>query len=452
VAVMVGLYGVDHPKRAIAISGAVVAGVVLVNWGSKGETWARRLRWLPLAWVALLLIPDLRLGNTDPLAVVEGRVGLHHVIQVAAYAGMMALLIHARAAVLYLYRWPVPKGLILAWPALAAISALWSVTPLYTLIRSLQLVVLASIALLFVRIWLSDRAAGEELWIQALRLFIHVVTALAIIGLVTGTTHSGRFTWPGMHPGVAATYLGCAVLIMIAGGRSILRFQLWSYWARLLFFVVTTILAQTRSVLAGLVAATAAILWLRGRERPEARYLGLPYLFIGALVLSILAVSELAAYLSRGESTASVTSLSGRIPLWEFAFSLVDSVREFFLGFGYGAAKTLLYPEIPWAGTAHSTWIELLLGIGVIGIILFAADLLLVGIWLVRSRVYQSINRIAFALLLFLLVLSPISEFLVMPGAGFGILALLHVPALALRGRQREPAGRADRLRAPPPL
>jgi hypothetical protein len=76
--------------------------------------------------------------------------------------------------------------------------------------------------------------------------------------------------------------------------------------------------------------ATAIGLWLKGREKPIARYLGLLYYVVGALVIVALAASQLGGYLSRGETIRSIESLSGRIPLWEFAIGQLDSIRETF--------------------------------------------------------------------------------------------------------------------------
>jgi len=447
IAAFVGMYGVDHPTQALVGAGLVVAGLVVV---ARVESAPYRNAWMPLAWVALFLVPDLNFINLRPLEVTSGTLSIQHVIELLTYAIVAALVVRSRSAILSLYPRPVPKGLLLAWPVLAVASSLWSLVPLYTLVRSLQLLVPVALALLFTRVWLSDPEAGERIWAGTLRLFVQAVTVLAAVGLLfpeASALAGGRFTWPGTHPGTAATYLGVALVILVAGGRSLTRFPGWSYWPRLVLFGATIYLGQTRSVIAGVVVAVAVALWFRGRQKPVARYLGVWYYFVGIGALVMVAAQQLLGYLSRDESVESITSLSGRIPLWEFAIGQFDSVQHWLGGFGYGSARVLLIPTVPWAGSAHSTWMELLLSIGVIGLLLAAADIILLSVELIRSRMFSlAANPVSIALVAFFLVVSPISEVLVLPGIGFGLLALAHAPALAQRAWQSRPAHNHERL------
>jgi len=452
IAAFAGVYGVDHPVQALVGAGAVVVGVMLV---ARVESAPDRYAWMPFAWVALFVVTDLNFINLRPLEVTAGTLSIQHVIELLTYAIVAALVVRSRGAILSLFPRPVPKGLLLAWPALAVASSLWSLVPLYTLVRSLQLLVPVALALLLTRVWLSDPDAGERIWAGTLRLFVQAVTILAVVGLLIPSVGSelagGRFTWPGAHPGTAATYLGCAFVILVAGGRSLTRFPAWSYWPRLLLFGATIYLGQTRSVIAAVVVAIAVALWFRGRERPLARYLGVWYYLVGIGALVTVAAQQLLGYLSRDESVESITSLSGRIPLWEFAIGQFDTVQHWLGGFGYGSARVLLIPTAPWAGSAHSAWMELLLGIGVVGLLLGAADIVLLSIHLIWTRSFSAAaNPVAIALVAFFLVVAPISEVLVLPGIGFGLLALAHAPALVQRAWQSGPAHKQERLRSTP--
>jgi hypothetical protein len=278
-----------------------------------------------------------------------------------------------------------------------------------------------------------------------------------VIGLLVPSATAlagGRFTWPGTHPGTAATYLGCAFVILVAGGRSLTHFPGWSYWPRLLLFGATIYVGQTRSVIAAVVVAVAVALWFRGRQKPLARYLGVWYYLVGMILVVAVAAQQVLGYLSRGESVESITSLSGRIPLWEFALGQFVTLQDWLVGFGYGAARVLLVPAVPWAGSAHSSWMELLLGIGMIGLLLAAAGIMVLSVQLIRSRHFSPLaNPVAIALIAFFLVVSPISEVFVLPGIGFGFLALVHAPALAQRAWQSRPAREqrvAEQARAMP--
>jgi hypothetical protein len=444
IAAFAGVYGVEHPVQALAGAGAIVAGVILV---ARVKSAPGRFAWMPFAWVALFLVTDLNFSYLGPLEVSAGAFGVQHVIELITYGMVSALVVRSRSAILGLYARPMPKGLLLAWPAVAVASSLWSLVPLYTLVRSLQLLVPISLALLLARIWLSDPDGGKRIWAGTLRLFVQAVTVLAVVGLlIPADLANDRFSWPGAHPGTSAIYLGCAFVILVAGGRSLTAFPAWSYWPRLLLFGATIYVGQTRSVIAAVAVAVGVALWFRGREKPLARYLGVWYYLVGIVLLVAVAAQQLAGYLSRGESVASITSLSGRIPLWEFALGQFGTVQDWLLGFGYGAARVLLIPTVPWAGSAHSTWMELLLGIGVIGLLLAAMDIVLVSFQLINSRHFSPVgNTVAITLIAFFLVVSPISEVLVLPGIGFGFLALAHAPALAQRAWSR-PAGREGRM------
>jgi O-Antigen ligase len=453
IAGLAGVYGVDHPAQVLAGAGAVMASVVLV---ARVEAATYRFSWIPFAWVALFLTTDLNFINLRPLEVTAGTFSIQHVIELLTYGIVAALVARSRGAILSLYPRPVPKGLLLAWPALAVASSLWSLVPLYTLVRSLQLFVPISLALLLTRVWLTDPDAGERIWAETLRLFVQTVTVLAVVGLIfpgDPELTGGRFTWPGTHPGTAATYLGLAFVILVAGGRLLTRFPAWSYWPRLVLFGATIYLRPTRSVIAAVVVAIAVALWFRGRQTPVTRYLGLAYYLVGIGVLVMVAAQQLTGYLTRGESGESILSLSGRIPLWEFALGQFNTVPEWLGGFGYGTARELLIPSESWAGSAHSTWLELLLGIGVIGLLLAAADLVLLSTWLIRSRTFSAeANPLAISLVAFFLVVAPISEVLVLPGVGFGLLALVHAPALTQRGWQARPAENEETFRRTSPL
>lgn len=439
VAALVGMYSVDHPQRALGVGVLLVIGLILLDLNGREGTLVDRFRWIPWAWIALLLVTDLRFIDADPRAVAAGAVNTQHLVQIATFGVVAALVVRARGTLLSLWPRRVPKGLLLAWPTVAALSAAWSIVAIYSLVRGLQLLVIAALALLMVRLWLSDRAAGQEIFARTLRLFVQVVTVLVLIGLVLGTEQTGRFTWPGIHAGIAATYVGAAFLALVLGGRSWIRFPAITFWPRIALFGATIFLTQTRGVIAGIVLAVGLALWLRGREKPIARYLGLTYYVVGALMLIALAATQLLGYLSRGESPESITTLTGRVPLWEFAIGQLDSLREWALGFGYGSSRVVLISEFAWAGSAHSTWIELLLGVGLLGTILAVASIIMVGFWLGRRRSFDRASLVAVSLLTYFLMTSVVSEAMVLPGIGFVFLALVHVPALARRGLQQEP-------------
>jgi O-Antigen ligase len=320
-------------------------------------------------------------------------------------------------------------GPLLAWPVLALVSTGWSLVPLFTFIRALQLLVPIGLALLMVRIWLTAPEAARAIWKDTLRLFVQVVTILIFIGLATGFWREARFTWPGAHPGVAAMYVGAAFVILLAGGRTFLALRPSGYVLRLALFGTTLYLGDTRGVLAGVLLAVGLMLWFAARTKPLKSYLGMTYYAIAGGLVLIAARPEIMTYVLRGGTTEGITSLSGRIPLWSSAINIMSDADRWFVGFGYGSARVILPKVADWAGTAHSAWVEILLAIGILGPLLLGADVLFVlrHAW---SRVALAPSSVTVSLLAFLTLVSITSEGIVFPGLSFVLLALLHVPVL----------------------
>jgi hypothetical protein len=440
-------YTTEHTLTGLTLSAALlVASILAVRTREMADR--LRLGWIPVAWIALLLVADFRFGDTSrtPLAAAYGNASLENILQVAVFAVVGAMIVRFRHVLVQQTPSKIPKLPILLFPCFALASSLWSPIYIFTLVRALQLLVFVAFALLMVRIWQHAPEIGKSVWRATLATFVQVVTILTVIGFIANTWDNDRFTWPGVHPGVAATYTGIAILILVVGGKSLAPPPTWAYWLRLFLLGAANYLGRTRSVLGALVFAGLILLWDWGRERPIVRYLGIWYYGLGGFLLVLMARSEVVDYLSRGESSQALASLSGRIPLWDTAFRDLTEAGKWIAGFGYGAARIVLYPQVSWAGTAHNSWIEALVGLGIIGTVLLAADVVFL-LWRLgwNSRPNPS-ARLALVLLAFLLVASGASELMAVPGIGFAMLALIHVPALGqwerLRGvRATEPTG-----------
>ncbi len=416
-------------KRGLAIAGmGLVASVVATRVGARSD----EVRWIPIGWVALLLVSDHRfdLSGRSPLDAAYGNASIENIVQVAVYAVIGAFVVRSRHQVIQRDGSKIPKLPIVLFPSFALISVLWSPIPVFTLVRAMQLLIAVSLALLTVRVWRSSPEEGRAIWRKSLSLFVQVVTVLALIGLVVRNWPDNRFSWPGVSPGAASLYLGVALLILLVGGRAFAPPPASAYWFRIGLLVTTVFLGRTRGVLASLALAGLIALWALGKERPIARYLGVWYYGIATLLILVFARVEVTAYLSRGESGEVFTTLNGRIPLWELAIQELSEAGRWIAGFGYGAARILLYPKVSWAGTAHNAWIEVLMGVGVIGAVLLVADVLFL-LWRLGYVDSSLESRVALVLLTFHLVGSITTEAIVVPGIGFVTFALLQVPALA---------------------
>jgi hypothetical protein len=302
-------------------------------------------------------------------------------------------------------------------------------------VRALQLFVVISLAILCVRIWRWSPDTARAIWTKTFRLFVQVITLLAVSGFLFRDWPDSRFRWMWAQPGGAGNYLGVAFLILALGGRALTRFSVTGYWSRLLLFGVSLYLCHTRSVLIAIFVAILAAMWFWGRSNVIARYAGIAYAAIGTIVLFAVSSAALLRYFERGESTKVTATLTGRIPLWEASSRELSSAHKWLFGFGYGSPRVVL-PAISrfWQpGTAHNSWMELLLGVGLIGTILAVASIVYLLYQLFQTRFLDPTHRVAFGLIVYVLVITGVSETLAVPGIGFALFALLYSIVLAER-------------------
>ncbi|MDP9234962.1 MAG: O-antigen ligase family protein [Actinomycetota bacterium] len=430
-AAVVAAYSVQQSTEGIAFALLVlVASIVFMRNRETASTIS--FRWVPVAWVAMVFTADHHFFDLirSPLEAAYGSASPENIVQVAVFAMVGAMVLRSRRTLVQLAPSKIPKLPMLLFPALALASVLWSPIKLFTAIRASQLLVITALSLLTVRVWHWSPRLGKSIWRDTLSLFVQLATALVLVGFIVGWTGYRRFHWPGIEPGLASTWAGAALLILLVGGKRFAPRPVWAYWARVAILATAVFLGETRTVLAAIPFAGLVAVWTLGREKPIARYLGLWYYAVAALLLVLLARLQLAAYLSRGESSQSLDSLSGRIPLWHSAIHDLDAAGKMYTGFGYGAARIVLYPQYSWAGTAHNSWIEALLGVGIVGVCFLAAAVMFLVWRLGWGSESNRFTRLALALLAFLLVVSLTSEIMATPGIGFALLAWIFVPAL----------------------
>ena len=453
VLIVSGLVGVSVSRHFPATLGlclaVAVVGVLSVKLRAAGAV-VRRYGWIPASWVVLAFAADHRFGTQlrSTVEAASGELSVDNTVQLLIYALVGFLVLRERRALSRDEPIGVPKGFLIAWPSIALVSTAWSIIPKFTVVRALQLFVVISLAVLSVRIWRSSPDIGRLLWTKTLRLFVQVVTFLAVFGFLFRDWPSSRFTWMGAFPGVAGNYLAVAFLILALGGRALTGFSITGYWSRLLLFGVSLYFSHTRSVLIAIFVAILAAMWFWGRRIVIARYAGIAYAAIGAVVLFAFSRAELLTYFDRGESTKVTASLTGRIPLWEASFRELSSADKWLFGFGYGSPRVIL-PQLSrfWQpGTAHNSWIELLLGVGLVGTTLAVTSFVYLMYQLFQTRSLDPMHRVAWGLVVFVLVITVVSEFLALPGIGFTLFALLYSLVLAerllvSRGASQEDAG-----------
>jgi hypothetical protein len=429
VGALAGLFTLKHTNLALILSGLILATSFLLLKDARENIFGTD-RWIPYAWVALCLAPDHRFTFHSTLDNSVSSATPENFVQVATYMLVAALVLHSRR--LKIERDPrhLHTGPLLVWPVIALVSTIWSLVPLFTFVRALQLFVPIGLALLMARIWLTSPDAAVEIWVKTLRLFVRTVTILVLVGFATGFWGESRFTWPGAHPGTAAMYIGMALLILLAGGRSLLDLRASGYVFRVALFGTALYLGKTRGVEAAMILALAVMFWWAARTKPLKSYLGVFYYAITVSLVLVAFLPEIARYVLRGGTTGNLMSLSGRIPLWTDALHLLGDGPRWFIGFGYGSARVLLPALASWAGTAHNSWLELLLAIGILGPLLLATDVVFI-LWRASSRASLVAPSLTLSILTLLVVSSISGEGLALPSLSLVMFVFLHAPVLA---------------------
>jgi hypothetical protein len=427
IASVAGNFAPAHRSVALAVVVFVAAASILTVRAEPPGAW-RAHAWIPYTWMALFLLPTFRFQSNDPLNTSASASSPENVIQVLVYAAAALLILRARRRLTSETRTRIAKLPMIAWPTIAVVSALWSPIPLFTLVRAGQLWVLVAMALLMVRIGIDSPERLHTLLRSTLRLFVQLTTILCTAGFLFRPWPNDRFTWPGTHPIVASMYLAIALLIVVSSQSAALQLRRGLFLPRIGLFSVALFLGETRGALAALAVGFAVVLWMKGRAKPMVRYVGLFYYLVAVALVVGIALPQTLTYLERGGGIEGLTTLSGRVSVWEQSADLLTNHGRWLGGFGYASSRVLLPVLVSWAGTAHSYWVELLLDLGVVGMSMALLDIAWLFVNLRRPSLIPS--AMGLGLLAFTVVFSVVSEAAAFPGAAFGILALIHVPAL----------------------
>ena len=215
-------------------------------------------------------------------------------------------------------------------------------------------------------------------WVGAIlfphRAFIHGVGTL-------GVQISGVI--PPMNPNGLGAF--AAILIIISLSRTLHardQNERMMYITSLTVGVITLVLAQARTSLFGGLLAIIAVLLLNKRIK----LIGFVALLLVIVIISSGLPSLLLRYAMRGQSTTLFYNLSGRMFYWSFAW-------EKFLEspiYGYGLSAGTRYVVLAQVGrgvqsTMHNSWLEVLVNVGIVGLIPVA--LAYVGTWWTLLRI-----------------------------------------------------------------
>jgi hypothetical protein len=333
--------------------------------------------------------------------------------------------------------------------------------PNVTLGFAFELLATALLATLTAAIIRADPSRGRLLVGLTLRLVVAGIALLCILGLIfrsSWVTVGGvtRFTWPGAHPLVAAAEAGLALLILVFAGRDAGFSGRWRL-ALLALFGFCLYLGEARTAFAGLAVSALFGYWFVSKGSGALRRLAGWATIAAILVVLVTSFGgSLTQYLYRGQSQQQVYSLNGRLGLWTDGLAQLHSPGRWLVGYGLGGTRVLFASATEWAADAHSAWLELLLSLGLVGIVGGVALVVMTGARLFRTAPDRPLpSRVLPMLFVYVLAMSPAAAGFGAPGPepglGFALLAFCYAAtATRERGWSRAPAGTRGRYERAP--
>jgi O-antigen ligase len=252
------------------------------------------------------------------------------------------------------------------------ISVFWSAYPLWTLYKSAEyLVDIALIATLVSAIkvdqefktffdwtWLLLGCLAGSAWLGVILWPDQaIVRGLGVLGF------SIRGVFPAMETngvGELGAVIGSICFTRLLFGNDGRHFYVIGF----IIAAATLICSQSRSPLTGLLFAILVILFSSRRIG-----IGIVFPLFILTVLSLTAASDfLLEFVRRGESDEEFETLTGRTVLWDLGWQLFK--QQPLIGFGaYAGARFTGISDTMAAGNAGmlNTWLEILLGVGLVG-------------------------------------------------------------------------------------
>jgi O-antigen ligase len=271
---------------------------------------------------------------------------------------------------------------VFAYVTIALASIIWSNAPALTAVRAIQLVVLAGLAAVSVRVMPRSRA----LWTAAVVLTAYVLVCAASTAVFAAETtfdpeesHS-RFAWFAVHPIAAGTLAAMATLALLspsffprAGAHRVFRLPRWLLLAPLPAILIMT---RARGPFLAFVCAASVLIVMR---LSTAVRLMLAVLAMSAVFLYLLSGADLREWAGaitridwdivqifvRGQSADRLLSLNGRLELWRDLGPAI--ALQPLLGHGFQASRAIVLETAPWAAYAHNALLQSLLDLGALG-------------------------------------------------------------------------------------
>ena len=377
----------------------------------------------------LILTGPPRLRDRDPMASIRGDVDVVVILHIAvwALAGMWVFdeLSRNRSRLHSPIRLPLPQRLGILFVSCLGLSALVSDAPLLTLFEVYQLGVMLLFAFFFVRRY-GPRACLQRLfWGYTVLLIAAGILALCAPDVAFESMPSGglRLWAKIIARGGVGQVAALAIVLLLTIAPQLPRIL---YLPLLGLDVTILVVSYTRSAYLCLFAFLALALVKRAQSVAPRR---VAYLILAAVPL-LLATGLLGRIIPVvARETESLGDLTGRAGLWTYLAN-VTFTKSPWIGLGYYSAARiygLQYAE--WSGIAHSSFMGVFVGGGLLSLGLFA---LLWSILLssATSLLLHTTERYAFAacsLLISVFVASQVGEGMEPGATGFTFWCLLAI-------------------------
>jgi O-antigen ligase len=290
-------------------------------------------------------------------------------------------------------------GIFFLYPLISLISTIWSVSPLWTLYKSLEF--LTDVFLLAVIVGILETAQDYKKFVNWTWILLGFLVVTAWIGAIVDPADA-FFSDPivrsmvlparlvGLVPVVACNELSeiSAVLGLVALCRLFVdpESQNNKFLYRLLFGVamVTLVITQTRGAFASFLIGLVLLLILTRRYRLAA-VAGISSALVAmGLLLFTNFGSTATSFLLRGQSVDQASGISGRGEIWQQAYSSI--LESPWIGYGgFAGSRFVVFSKNSLGSSSLNSYIDGALNIGVGGPLILLVVVLLVGRSLFRS-------------------------------------------------------------------
>jgi len=387
---------------ALVIALGLPLGLLVISAFPVGATKVsatiRQLRWFHLLWL-LLLLSGLVFRIREADAAVANPLdfwGLFRICLVGLVGFVLLFRLVMRQPDWLFFLGKGYVGFLTCYAIFALMSTFWSVYPAWTFYKSIEyLVDLALIAGILATVKTPEefKTLFDWTWI--------------LLSCLVGSVWLGTIIWPeqaifygssllgfqikGVLPAIAANGVGqlgalltCVTFVRIILGNR----QNWFYHIIFVGAVITMILAQSRSSLTGALVGMSLVFFVSKRKGPV-----FLTLVVMLAVLALTPVSDVfLEFFQRGQNAQQFSSLTGRVTWWTHAWDLF--MERPITGYGaYAGSRFAVLAEIGAHETSslHNTWLELLIGSGLLSFFLVLIPVLCA--WVTLSRVTMHVHN-----------------------------------------------------------